>query len=113
MITKIYYGEFVYLYHQDLTLKRLNAFIRMYITEKETYLLQWKEGDEMVGIVRDEDLDESVHHAITIKLQEAKRHKAVYNRVYLSLLESDEKKALLSSIINYRFSLDSSRHRRS
>lgn len=60
MITKIYFGEYVYLYHHDLNIQKLRMFIESYITRKTNYLIKWKDLDEMICIVREEDLIESV-----------------------------------------------------
>lgn len=42
-LTKIYSGDYVYLYHYELTMQKLRLFIESYITNKTNYQLKWKD----------------------------------------------------------------------
>ena len=52
MITKIYYVGYVYLYHYELQLKSIIDYIISNVIDETNFLLKWKDGEDLIGIVR-------------------------------------------------------------
>jgi hypothetical protein len=58
MLTKIYFNTFTYLYHNELTVNGICAYIRKNVLNSDQIMLKWDDAGEMVSIVRDSDLQE-------------------------------------------------------
>lgn len=58
MLTKIHFDNFVYLYHNELTINAICAFIKKNILKNDQFILKWNDNGEMISIVRDSDLIE-------------------------------------------------------